>query len=94
MQLDDAREEATNTEELVDFSIAMIKDMPKLWRKANIMDKKRLQELLLPEGISYSFVEGFGTAKIGGLYGVIEQVRAENTSVVGAAGFEPATNRL
>lgn len=82
---------------LIDFGISVIQNVPKLWRMASETDRRRLQELVFPEGIAYDFVNGSGTKKTGELYQLIarfDDVTAEKSNVVGVTGLEPVTNRL
>ena len=53
-----------------------------------------LQNELFPEGLTYDFVNGFGTVKIGPLYEVKTAIEQNNFNMVGVDGIEPSTNRL
>ena len=75
----------------------MIENAAKLWRIAGELEKQRLQTAIFPEGLTYDFESGFGTAKTGDLYQLIEQFETslqKNDDLVGLVGFEPTTNRL
>jgi len=97
LKLKEASENVISTDVLIDFGINMIENAAKLWRIADEVERQRLQLAIFPEGLRYDFVDGFGTAKTGDLYLLIEQfeaANANNSSVVGVPGFEPGTNRL
>ncbi len=86
-----------DSEILIDFGINMIKNAAKLWRIADEIEKQRLQAVIFPEGLTYDFVNGFGTAKTGDLYLLIKQfedTNIKNSTVVAASGFEPLTPGL
>ncbi len=53
-----------------------------------------LQSELFPEGLTYNFVEGFGTIKIGSLHEVKEAVESNQSNLVGLDGIEPSTKWL
>ena len=72
----------------------MIQNAPKLWRIANDLERQRLQTAIFPEGLTYDFVKGFGTAKTSELYEVIQEFDNKKSNVVGVVGIEPTTKTL
>ena len=75
----------------------MVKNAAKLWRIADEVEQQRLQTAIFPEGLTYDFISGFGTAKTSDLYQLIEQFETnlhKSNDLVGLVGFEPTTNRL
>lgn len=78
------KEQVLDSEALIDFGINMIQSAPKLWRIAGEVERQRLPTAIFPEGLSYDFVNGFGTAKTDDLYGVLQQFDAKSSNVVGA----------
>jgi site-specific DNA recombinase len=97
LELKETSESVISTDVLIDFGINMIENAAKLWRIANELERQRLQTAIFPEGLTYSFVSGFGTAKTGDLYQLIGQFEAslqKNTAVVAASGLEPLTPGL
>jgi site-specific DNA recombinase len=94
LKLNEANGETVSTEVLIDFGINMIQNASKLWRVASELERQRLQTAIFPEGLTYDFVKGFGTVKIGELYEVIQEFEAKSSSVVGVDGVEPSTKRL
>ena len=94
LKLNEASNQVVSSEVLIDFGINMIMNAPKLWRIANELERQRLQTAIFPEGLTYDFVKGFGTAKTGDLYGAIREFEVKKSNVVGMPGFEPGTNWL
>lgn len=94
----EARTEEIDKEVLVDYAINFITNAPKLWTDANPVEKRRFQMMIFPEGITYDFGVGFGTARLGLCYEIIQDLSksasAEPKSMVGLPGFEPGTKRL
>lgn len=94
LMMNECREVEQEISLVTDFGTNMIKEVPKLWRTADLKGKSHLQYLIFPNGIEYYFEKGFGTAKMGPLYEVVSSFDNKNSNVVGVAGLEPATNRL
>ena len=84
----------TDTEILIDGAINLMKNLVNLWDSSNTKNKMLLQSELFPEGLTYDFVEGFGTIKIGPLYEVKEALESNQSNLVGAVGIEPTTKWL
>ena len=96
-KLNEANENVISTDVLIDFGINMIKNAAKLWRIAGEVEQQRLQTAIFPEGLTYDFINGFGTAKTSDLYQLIGRFETnlhKNNDLVGLVGFEPTTNRL
>ena len=87
----EVKDEALDTEVILEFGLRVIKNLNKFWRSCSLMGKARLQQALFPEGICYDFVNGFRTAKINEIYEVIQDYSENDTNLVPRAGFEPAT---
>ncbi len=85
LKLSEMKTQAVDSDTLIDFGINMIKNAPKLWRIANEIERRRLQLAIFPEGLRYDFINGFGTAKLSGLYDVIQQVDEQNIKAGGGA---------
>ena len=97
LKLNEANADVMDSEIVVDFCINMIHAAPKLWRISNFAEKQLLQNAIFPEGITYNFVTGFGTAKPSESYLLIHKIADEsaiNSNLVGVDGIEPSTNRL
>lgn len=84
----------TDTEILIDGAINLMKNLVNLWDSSNTKNKMMLQSELFPEGLTYNFVEGFGTIKIGPLYEVKEALESNQSNLVGLVGIEPTTKWL
>lgn len=84
----------TDTEILIDGAINLIKNLVNLWDSSNTKNKMMLQSELFPEGLTYDFVNGFGTVKIGPLYEVKTMIEQNNSNLVGLVGIEPTTKWL
>lgn len=90
----EARVSEVNTEALIEYAINFMANVSKQWVDASPADKQRFQNIIFPEGLTYDFGVGFGTAKLGLTYEVIGQIDTNKSTLVGPAGFEPATKRL
>lgn len=90
-------------ETIVDYAINFMASASRLWKCADLENKQRFQKMVFPEGITYIFGQGFGTAKMGECYeelsrltDVVEQAlktektsHAEKSLVVTSRGIEP-----
>ncbi len=81
-------------ETAVSYATNFISDLPRTWMDLDIDAKKRFQKLVLPEGIVYDKNNGFGTAKLGFIYEMNQQLVAEKSDLVDPTGFEPVTSSL
>lgn len=75
----DIMEGELEKEIVVDTAIGFISDAGSFWRNANIDNKQRFQRMIFPEGISYKFANGFGTAVMGACYEELNLIEAEIT---------------
>ena len=97
LKLNGANDEVVDSEVLIDFGINMINAAPKLWRICDELQQQRLQTVIFPEGLTYDFEKGFGTAQLSELYLSINKIATEVanlSSVVGVVGIEPTTKWL
>jgi len=92
LRLNKSNSDSVSSEVLINFGINMIQNAPKLWRIANEINQQRLQTAIFPEGLTYDFVKGFGTAQIGELYEVIQEFTTKKSNLVDLNGF--SWNRL
>ncbi len=81
-------------EAAIAYATTFISDLPRTWSSIGVDAQKRFQKLVLPEGIRYDKNTGFGTAKLGWIYEINQQVVAEKSDLVDRTGFEPATPSL
>ena len=64
------------------------------WNLSDISVKKRVQDTVFPEGVTYDFDSGFGTAKLAESYLLISKIADESATesiMAPGTGFEPAT---
>lgn len=63
------------------------------WNIGSIEIKKRIQDSIFPEGLTYDCKTGFGTAKLSESYllNEIAQKGDSNNTMVAATGIEPVT---
>jgi len=60
------------------------------WNLGNLEVRKKLQDLIFPNGLRYSFTDGFGTAKINNSYQLIRKIALagdQNPNMVARAGL-------
>ncbi len=94
MQRGQAWEEELDRDAIVGYAANFIGNLAKMWEDAEPEYKRRFQKMIFPGGIRYDFGIGFGTAKLGLCFEVIQQIADDKSTLVGPAGFEPATKRL
>jgi site-specific DNA recombinase len=93
-KLSEVKGEALDSEVLIDFAITVMQNASALWNASNNEQQQRLQEVIFPEGLTYNFVEGFGTAKTSELYEVVGLVGENNSTLVGLDRVELSTKWL
>ncbi len=72
-------------------------DPAAFWNIASLESKKRIQDVLFPEGLVYDFDSGFEPPVLSKSYLLIEDIvkqNAKNPSMVAASGLEPPTPGL
>lgn len=92
-----ATEEVADKEQVVDAALMLLARSDEFWNLGSLQVRKQLQDLIFPAGLSYTFGQGFGTVKVNSSYLLIKDLLkkdVKNSSLVGLAGLEPATNRL
>jgi hypothetical protein len=88
MDLHQLRLEELDVEALLKFSQHVLLNAARLWSEATLDQKQRLQQVLFPEGLSYSR-GNFGTAKTSMLFQLLEEPAIEKSNLVSPTGFEP-----
>lgn len=87
MELRDASSDQIEIEVVLEFAEAILLNASNLWRSAPTVQKQRLQQVLFPEGVSYS--EGnYRTAVICLLFNGIQSVPIEVDGLVALPGIE------
>jgi site-specific DNA recombinase len=84
-------QEVDNREQVIDIAIDFMTNVSNYWRTAPLELQRRFQNLVFPDGITYEFENGFGTAKMSKSYEVIQDMDVKNPSMVAATGIEPVT---
>ena len=84
-----AFEHEVNKEEVVEYAVNFIGNVGKLWQDATPEYKQRFQNMVYPDGITYDFGVGFGTARLGLCFEIIQQSDDDNNTLVVPRGFEP-----
>ncbi len=93
----DNDQEVSDKEQVIDAAIMLLTHPDDFWNLGTLEVKKRLQELIFPEGIMYDFSTGVRTAKLNNSYLLMKNIGLstdKNPSLVAGAGLEPATSWL
>lgn len=61
LRLSEASVEVNNKEQVVDDAVQFMRNPAEYWNQAHISIKKRIQDIVFPEGLMYDAVNGFGT---------------------------------
>ena len=86
--------EIHDRETIIDGALLFMSAPGKFWNLVSIDLKKRVQDLIFPEGMVYDCDQGFRTAKLADSYLLINKIAREgdlNSTLVAATGFEPVT---
>ncbi len=97
ISLSESRIETLNLDTAISYATNFIKDLPRVWIDLPVDQKKKFQQLVFPEGISYSKKERVGTHKLGLIYELNQKLLAENSqnqTLVDPSGFEPLTSSV
>ena len=84
----------TKKEAIIDYALLFMSDPSLFWNLSDISVKKRVQDTIFPEGLTYDFETGFGTAKLSESYQLISKIADESATysiMAPGTGFEPAT---
>lgn len=93
-ELDDDVDEK---ERVIDGALLFMSDPAAFWNQSGIEVKKRVQDSIFPEGLTYDFDEGFGTVKLSESYLLIKKIASEeakNPNLVAATRLELVTPGL
>lgn len=88
LALNECHGEEFKTEYLLQLGETILRNFPAIWNEVDITYKIRLQRVLFPEKIIYSY-PGFSNTKLSPVFGQIEDFTASNVSNVTPLGFEP-----
>lgn len=87
-------EQALDKEAVIDYTTNFIRNIDKLWLNADLTNKRRIQNLVMPEGIQYEFGKGFGTPVLGLAFAINQTFSDGKSGLVGVDGIEPSTKWL
>jgi site-specific DNA recombinase len=97
LQRIDADNYVSEKEHIIDAALLFMSDPAMFWNLANLPIKKRIQDLIFPEGLVYDCMDGFRTPTLSNSYLLIKKIASEdakNPTLVAASGFEPLTSGL
>ena len=86
-----------NKEQIIDNALLFMSDPDLFWNLGDIETKRRMQAVIFPEGLTYDFEQGFGTAKLAETYLLIKKIphrNGEELTLVATSGLEPLTSGL
>lgn len=84
-------------EQIIDGAMLFMAEPETFWKLAELPLKKRIQDLIFPEGLVYDCEDGFRTPVLNKSYLLIQKIPADNAEIpclVAASGFEPLTPGL
>ena len=88
MELRDAQAEQIEIEAVLDFAEAVLSNASNLWKTAPTEQKQRFQQLLFPEGVTYS--DGnYRTSTTCLLFSGMQTQTAQKERLVALPGIEP-----
>jgi site-specific DNA recombinase len=90
----DADQYVKNREGIIDASMLFMSDPAAFWNIGGLQIKRRLQDLMFPDGLVYDCVDGFRTPTLNNSYLLIKEIALagdQNPNVVAATGIEPVT---
>jgi site-specific DNA recombinase len=92
-----AGELVKDKEQIVDAAVMFLSHPEDFWNLGSLEVKKQLQVLIFPEGLTYDFSTGFGTAKLNNSYLLMKNIALsgdKNRNLVAGLGLEPRTSWL
>ena len=88
MELRDAQSEEIEIEAVLDFAQMVLLNASNLWKSAPAEQKQRLQQVLFPEGVTYSH-KNYRTGVTCLLFSGINIATAQREGLVALTGIEP-----
>ena len=89
--------DVTDKESIIDGALLFMSNPGKFWNLASIEVKKRIQDTVFPEGLTYDCDKGFGTAKLASSYLLIQKLTSEDvkdSTLVAPTRIELVTSSL
>ena len=93
----DAKGDINDKEQIIDGSLLFMSNIGKFWNLAPLGVKKRIQDTVFPDGLSYDFENGFGTFRLSDSYLLIKEIAdksAKNNDLVAPTRIELVTSGL
>jgi len=87
IDVNESKLDQIDMETLLSYTDQFITKLDRQWRDIKHENKPKFQTLVFPSGISYHPEKKFGTANLGYLFRVLEQLHAQNPSVVPDTGI-------
>ncbi len=87
-------DDMSDKEDIIDGALLFMSYPGTFWNQGSLDVRKRIQDTIFPEGLTYDFESGFGTAKMASSYLLIQKLASEdakNSSLVAPTGLEPVT---
>ncbi len=84
--------EHLDAEKVVTHCIYFMENVSKLWQKAPVEEKFRLQSLVLPEGVTYDALIGKQTPKLSSVYEAVRDVQCAQNPMAERRGQENNTS--
>lgn len=94
VQVAELNDDIHDKEAVIDAAMLFMSQPGKFWNLAPIEVKKRIQDTIFPEGVTYDCATGFGTAKLAKSYLLIKEIAQKgdlNPNLVAPTGIEPVT---
>lgn len=70
IQHSELQQDTDDREEVLEVAVEVMSNIAPYWERSPLEVQRRFQKLVFPDGISYDFQEGFGTAKMAPAYEV------------------------
>ncbi len=72
----ESQKQVSNPSEFMDFALKMVTKIDAVWYESDILNKRKLQPLVFPEGLTYSKPEGtYLTPRVNSVFSVIDSFR-------------------
>ncbi len=91
-QRSESGNDVADKEQVIDSAVMLLTQADKFWNLGNLEVRKQIQDMVFPEGLYYSFTDGFGTVTLSKSHQLIEKVTTNgdlNPNLVISRGIEP-----
>ena len=90
MELSEATVDELDVESVVNYAITVIGDAARFWLGANAEQKRRLQKILFPEGVTFDGA-AFGTPRTCLASSYLREISQHGSSLASRTGVEPVS---